>query len=477
MRKTKIVCTIGPASESESVLRKLMLAGMNTARINFSHGGFKEQEEKVNRIKKVREELNLSVSLLLDTKGPEVRIGKFEDGEIFLKPGDNFCLTTEEILGNQYEFSVTYKDLYKEVQHGDKMLIDDGLIEVEVVTVKANKIYCKVITGGKLTNRKSINIPGKKLHFPSLTAKDKEDIINGIKAGFDYIAASFVRSAKDVLEIRKLLQEHGGETIKIISKIENQEGVDNFDEILTVSDGIMIARGDLSVEIPMSKVPIIQKEFIRKTYLQGKIVITATQMLDSMINNPRPTRAEVSDISNAIYDATSAIMLSGESAAGKYPVECVELMNEIAEETEGSINYWKRFLGREYDLENKGYRFNVYNGICASAMNLKAKAILAYTETGDTPGILSAFCPVCPIYAITSNPMIARQMNLEWNVYPILITNKKNADRMIQSAIEKLQLEQKVTKGDTIIIAGGAAILPEVEGAEINKVIGGIIKL
>lgn len=477
MRKTKIVCTIGPASESETVLKKLMLAGMNTARINFSHGGFKEQEEKINRIKKVREELNLPVALLLDTKGPEVRIGKFEDGEIFLKEGDNFCLTTDKMLGNQYEFSVSYQDLPKEVGHGDKMLIDDGLIEVEVVTVKANKIYCKVLTGGKLTNRKSINIPGKKLHFPSMTEKDKEDIISGIHAGFDYIAASFIRSAKDVLEIRQLLQENGGEKLKIISKIENQEGVENFDEILDVSDGIMIARGDLSVEIPMAKVPVIQKEFIKKTYLQGKIVITATQMLDSMINNPRPTRAEVSDISNAIYDATSAIMLSGESATGKYPVECVELMNEIAKETEDSIKYWKRFLGRNYDLENKGYRFNIYNGICTSAMNLKAKAILAYTVSGDTPGILSAFCPVCPIYAITSDPMIARQMNLEFNVYPILVEHKVNTDSMIQAAIEKLQLEQKVEKGDTIIIAGGAAILPDMQQAEINKVIGGIIKL
>lgn len=477
MRKTKIVCTIGPASESEEVLRKLMLAGMDTARINFSHGGFKEQEEKVNRIKKVREELGLPVALLLDTKGPEVRIGKFEDGEIFLKPGDTFSLTTEEILGTQYEFSVSYKDLYKEIMHGDRMLMDDGLIEVEVVTVKNEKIYCRVITGGKLTNRKSINIPGKKLHLPSMTEKDREDIINGIKANFDYIAASFIRSAKDVNEIRKLLKENGGEGIKIISKIENQEGVDNFDEILDASDGIMVARGDLSVEIPMSKVPIMQKQFIRKTYLQGKIVITATQMLDSMINNPRPTRAEVSDISNAIYDATSAIMLSGESATGKYPVECVKLMDEIAEETEQSINYWKRFLGRDYDLENKGYRFNIYNGICASAMNLKAKAILAYTETGDTPGILSAFCPVCPIYAITNNPKIARQMNLEWNVYPILVTDKKNADQMIQYAIEKLQTENKAGKGDTIIIAGGASILPEIKNAEINKVIGGIIKL
>ena len=310
-----------------------------------------------------------------------------------------------------------------------------------------------------------------------MTEKDREDILNGIKADFDFIAASFIRSAKDVNEIRKLLNENGGENIKIISKIENQEGVDNFDEILDASDGIMVARGDLSVEVPMAKVPMIQKEFIRKTYLQGKIVITATQMLDSMINNPRPTRAEVSDVSNAIYDATSAIMLSGESATGKYPIECVEMMHEIAVETENSINYWKRFLGREYDLPNKGYRFNIYNGICASAMNLKAKAILAYTVSGDTPGILSAFCPTCPIYAITRDPKVARQANLEWNVHPMVVTEQKNADQMIQTAIERLQLNGQVKKGDTIIIAGGASILPEVKDSEINKVIGGIIKL
>lgn len=477
MRKTKIVCTIGPATESEEMLKKLMLAGMNTARINFSHGGFEEQEEKINRIKKVRDELNLPVSLLLDTKGPEVRIGKFENGEITLNPGDEFSLTSEEILGTKYEFSVTYKNLDKEVKAGDKLLIDDGLIEVEVVTVKNNKIYCRVISGGKLTNRKSVNIPGKKLNLPSMTEKDKEDIKQGIKAGFDFVAASFVRSEKDVNEIRKLLDENGGQNIKIISKIENQEGVDNFDEILEASDGIMVARGDLSVEIPMERVPVIQKEFIKKTYLQGKVVITATQMLESMINNPRPTRAEVSDVSNAIYDATSAIMLSGESATGKYPIECVELMNTIALETEQSINYWKRFLGRDYDLKNKGYRFNIYNGICTSAMNLNAKALIAYTVSGDTPGILSAFCPICPIYAVTSNEQLARQLNLEFNVYPILVKEQKNADKMLQIAIEELQNEGKVEKGDTIIIAGGASILPEMKNSDINKVIGGIIKL
>lgn len=477
MRKTKIVCTIGPASDSEEVLKKLMLAGMNTARINFSHGSFEEQKEKIERIKKVRKELDLPVAILLDTKGPEVRIGKFEDGEIFLKEGDTFALTPEEILGTQYEFSVSYKTLYKEVVPGDRLLIDDGLIEVEVITIKNEKVYCKVLSGGKLTNRKSVNLPGKKLNLPAMTEKDKDDIINGVKADIDYVAASFIRTANDVKEIRALLDENGGEEVKIISKIENQEGVDNFDEILEVSDGIMVARGDLSVEIPMSKVPAIQKKFIRKTYLQGKIVITATQMLESMINNPRPTRAEVSDVSNAIYDATSAIMLSGETATGKYPVECVELMDEISEVTENSIHYWKRFLGREYDLENKGYRFNIYNGICASTMNLKAKAIITYTVSGDTPGILSAFCPNCPIYAVTKSEKLARQLNLVWNVHPMVVKDVDNVDKMLQTAIERLEEKGKVEKGDIIIIAGGAAILPEMKSSEINKVIGGIIKL
>lgn len=477
MRKTKIVCTIGPASESEEMLKKLMVAGMNTARINFSHGGFKEQEEKINRIKKVREELKLPVALLLDTKGPEIRTGKFKEGQVFLNEGDVIILTTEDILGDEKEFSVSYQELPEEVVPGDTLLFDDGLIEVEVLSSEGRKVSCKVISGGKLSNRKGVNIPGKKLKLPTMTEKDKEDIINGVKAGFDYIAASFIRSAKDVNEIRALLKENGGEAIKIISKIENQEGVDNFDEILAASDGIMVARGDLSVEIPMARVPAIQKEFIRKTYLQGKIVITATQMLESMIHNPRPTRAEVSDISNAMYDATSAVMLSGESATGKYPVECVELMDAIAQETEGSINYWKRFQARDYDLAHKGYRFNVYHGICVSAMNLDAKAIIAYTESGDTPGILSAFCPTCPIYAITRNEKLVRQLNLEFNVYPRHITEDMSIDDMIQSVIEKLEAEGKVEKGDTIIIAGGAEVLPNLKGAKTNKVIGGIVQL
>lgn len=477
MRKTKIVCTIGPASESEETLKRLMLAGMNTARINFSHGGYEEQEEKINRIKKVRAELNLPVALLLDTKGPEIRTGKFEEGYIILKEGENITLTTNDMLGNDKEFSITYQQLSEEVVVGDTILFDDGLLEVEVVSINDDKVVCQVITGGKLSNRKGVNIPGKKLKLPTMTEKDKEDIVNGVKAGFDYIAASFIRSAKDVNEIRDLLKANGGETVKIISKIENQEGVDNFDEILDASDGIMVARGDLSVEIPMARVPAIQKEFIRKTYLQGKIVITATQMLESMINNPRPTRAEVSDISNAMYDATSAVMLSGESATGKYPVECVELMADIARETESSISYWKRFTTREYDLPNRGYRFNAYHGVCTTAMNMNAKAIIAYTESGDTAGILSAFCPMCPIYAVTTDEQLVRQLNLEFDVYPKLIKENMNVDDMILSVVEQLEADGDVGEGDTIIIAGGSKVLKNLHGTKINKAIGGIVQL
>lgn len=476
MRKTKIVCTIGPASENEEVLRKLMLAGMNVARINFSHGNFEEQKSKIETIKKLREELKLPIALLLDTKGPEIRIGKFENDRIYLNEGDIFALTHDEILGNKQEFSVSYGDLYKEVQTGNRILIDDGLVETEVIDIKDEKIYCKVLNEGEISNRKSINVPNVKLNLPVMTENDKENIVKGIDAGFDYIAASFVRKAQDVIEIRNLLKEYGGNRIKIISKIENQEGVDNFDEILAVSDGIMVARGDLSVEIPMDEVPVIQKEFIKKCDNSAKIVITATQMLNSMIENPRPTRAEVSDVSNAIYDVSSGIMLSGETANGKYPVECVEIMDRIAKTTEKSIDYWKKFSHRDYDLKNKEFRFNIYKGICDSAMSLNARAIVTYTESGSTPRIISSFTPMCPIYAITDYKTVWRQLNLQWNVYPILVNSQDSVNYMIQNGIEILKEQNKLAEGDIVLIAGGADALPNMEGS-INKVIGGIIRI
>lgn len=476
MRKTKIICTIGPASDNEETLRKLMLAGMNVARINFSHGNYEEQLPKIELVKKLRKELNLPVALLLDTKGPEVRIGKFKDEKVYLNEGDVFVLTPEEILGTKERFTISYKNLAHEVKIGDKILIDDGLVGTEIIDIKGDEVYCKVLNGGPISNRKSANLPGVSLNLPVMTEKDKDDLIKGAQAGFDFIAASFVRKAQDVKDIRDLISTHGGEKIRIISKIENREGVNNFDEILKASDGIMIARGDLSVEIPMEEVPIIQKDFIKKTIREGKIVVTATQMMDSMIHNPRPTRAEVSDVSNAIFDLSGGIMLSGESANGQYPVECVEMMDKIAKTTEASINYWKRFRQREYDLENREFRFNIYNGVCVSAMNLKAKAIVTYTVSGSTARIVSSFTPKCPIYAITDNEKVWRQLNLQWNVYPILVEKNENVDEMIHVGIDRLKEEGKLVKDDLVIVAGGAYILPEIE-SPINKVIGGIVKI
>ena len=449
---------------------------MNVARINFSHGGYEEQKDKIEKIKKVRDELNMPTALLLDTKGPEVRIGKFVEGKVFLNEGDVFTLTPEEILGNKEEFSISYKNLYNEVKPGDKILIDDGLVETEVIKTEGQKVICKTLNQGEISNRKSVNLPNITLDLPVMTEKDKEDIINGVKAGFDFIAASFVRKKEDVLEIRRLLDENDGEQVRIISKIENRKGVDNFDEILEVSDGIMVARGDLSVEIPMEEVPVIQKEFIKKTYRAGKMVITATQMLESMITNPRPTRAEVSDVSNAIFDMSTAIMLSGETANGHHPVECVKMMDRIAVSTEKFINYWKRFRQRDTELDKKEFRFNIYNGVCVSAMKLNAKAIVAYTESGSTPRIVSSYSPKCPIYAITDNKKLWRQLNLQWNVYPILVNKKDNVETMITEAINKLKNENKLEKEDIVIIAGGAEILPDIESS-MNKVIGGIIRV
>ena len=359
MRKTKIVCTLGPATDDEEILKELMLAGMNVARINFSHGNYQDQEERINMFKKVRNELRMPIPLLLDTQGPEIRIGKFADNQIFLDNGQEFTLINNDELGDKTKVSITYKTLYKEIDVGRTILVNDGTIELKVKEIRDKDIVCEVIQGGKLTNRKSINIPDFCVNLPGITDKDVADIKYGIKAGFDYIAASFIRKPQDVLEIREVLQQNGGEHIKIISKIENREGIDNFDVILDVSDGIMVARGDLGVEIPMEEVPIYQKQFIKKTYRQGKPVITATQMLESMITNPRPTRAEVSDVANAVYDQTSAIMLSAESAAGKYPIEAVTTMDKIARSIENSIKYWKRFKNKEFPILEEDYEFNL----------------------------------------------------------------------------------------------------------------------
>lgn len=476
MNKTKIVCTIGPATQDVEVLKKLMKAGMSVARINFSHGNFEEQEKYINAVKQAREEVGLPVALLLDTQGPEIRTGKLEEAPVELKAEDEIVLTPEDIIGNKKRVGITYKDLYKDVKVGTIILIDDGKIEMEVEEIMGEDIRCKVMNGGFLGNRKSINVPGTHVSLPALKEKDIKDLINGCKADFDFVAASFIRNANDILEIRKVLDENGGENIKIISKIENQEGIDNFEEILQVGDGIMVARGDLGVEVPLEEVPILQKRIIKACNRVGKIVITATQMLDTMTENPRPTRAEVSDVANAIFDVSGAIMLSGESAMGKYPLECVETMSRISTAVESSINYWKRFRTREYDMFNLNYEFNLNYATCLTAMQLKSKAIFVYTQTGSTARIVSSFLPEAPIYAITSNKKTWRQLALSWNVTPILIEEQVDPDTLIEKGIRKAEALGYVEKNDLVVIAGGANILAGM-GKEINKTIGGVIRV
>lgn len=477
MKKTKIICTLGPAVDEPEVLEKLILAGMDVGRINFSHGNYQDQEQRIENFKQVRQKVRKTVALLLDTKGPEIRIGKFENNGIELREGAIFTLVREDVLGDQTKVSITYKNLYNEVHIGTKILINDGLIKIEVVEIKGTDIICKVINGGPLTNTKSINIPGMVINLPSPTEKDIEDIKFGIKAGFDYIAASFVRTPEDVLNIRKVLEENGGEHIKIISKIENRQGIDNFNEILAVSDGIMVARGDLGVEIPMEEVPIRQKEFIAKCNKAGKPVVIATQMLESMIHNPRPTRAEVSDVANAVYDMASCIMLSGESAMGEYPVECVKTMVKICEAIEDSIKYWKRFKKKERDCEVEDYEYNLNYSTCSTAMDLCAKAIFAYTDTGRTAKMLAGFMPQCPIYVITANKEVCKQLALVWNTNTILVEPKESIEDMIDEGIKIAKEKGYIEAGDLVVIAGGASILAGHKHAKLNKTIGGVLKV
>ena len=475
-RKTKIICTLGPAVDTQEMMENLIKAGMNVARFNFSHGDYEEQGSRIENFKKARESVGLPVAMLLDTKGPEIRIGKFKTGEAILKEGDTFTLLNEDIDGDNTKVSVTYKNLFNEVSIGTRILINDGLIEIIVEKIDGKDVVCKVVNGGKLTNKKSINIPNSKIQLPSMTDKDVSDIIFGIKNGFDYIAASFIRKPEDVLNIKKVLKENGGEYIKVISKIENREGIENFDEILKVSDGIMVARGDLGVEIPMEEVPIRQKEFIQKCGKAGKIVVTATQMLESMVNNPRPTRAEVSDVANAVYDQTSAIMLSAESAAGKYPIEAVKTMDKIARTIESSIKYWKRFKNKEFPILDQDYEFNLNYSTCMTAMNLETKAIFAYTNTGRTAMNLAGFMPKCPIYAVTDNEEVSKQLSLVCNVHPILVENRNSIDEMLELGVQKAKEVGILENGDLIAIAGGASILAG-QHSDMNKTIGGILKV
>jgi len=478
MKRTKIVCTIGPATMDKEVLKKMMLAGMNVGRFNFSHGSFEDQEKFFTPFVEAREELGLPVATLLDTQGPEIRTGKLVENPVVLEAEKEFTLVNDEIVGDSSKVTVSYKELYKDVKPGTTILIDDGKIEIEVVRIEGKDVVCKVMNGGELGNRKSINIPGTHINLPALKEKDIQDLISGCKHDFDYIAASFIRSKEDVLAIRKVLDENGGKNIKIISKIESTEGIENFDSILEVTDGVMVARGDMGVEIPMQDVPVVQKEIIKKCNKAGKIVITATQMLESMTNNPRPTRAEVSDVANAVFDITGAIMLSGESAMGKYPVVCVETMSKIAKAAESDINYEKRLGQRETDAEYDNYEFYLDRAICITAKKLDAKAIFAYSECGDTPKTLAGFMPSCPIFAVTRNEKTYRQLALVNNVTPILVKEDGLSIKdVIAKGIEKAKESNYIANGDVVAIAGGEKILEGFDSSDINRTLGGVIRV
>ncbi len=454
MRKTKIVCTIGPSTDNEEVLEQLMLAGMNVARFNFSHGDFETHKARFEQIVRMREKLNLPIATMLDTKGPEVRLGLFKDNKkVTLCTGDKYTLTTDECECDETHACISFKRLINDVKIGTKILIDDGLVSMTVDKVCGHDIHCTVVDGGVISNRKGVNIPGVKLSMPYLSAQDMADLEFGARLGFDFIAASFVRSAADVDYLRKFTESVGFNGVKIIAKIENMDGVNNIDEIIKASDGIMVARGDMGVEIPFEQIPALQKELIRKGYTAGKQVITATQMLESMVTNPRPTRAEITDVANAIYDGTSAIMLSGETAAGKHPVKAVETMALIARTTEHNIDYVTHFKKAAF---NKG---NITDAIShatvTTAHDLGAKAIITVTKSGSTGRMISKHRPKCMIISCTTDSRVWRQTNLSWGVVPLMCEEKENTDELFEHAVEVSRANGLVGEGDTVVITAG----------------------
>jgi pyruvate kinase len=456
MRKTKIICTIGPASESEEMLRELMLAGMNVARFNFSHGTHEEQKQKLARVIKVSAELDLPVATLLDTKGPEIRLRDFEGGSAMLESGQEFILTTQEMLGTNKKAAITYKNLKDDIKVGSTILIDDGKIEMRVEKIEGEEIHCRVINGGKVSNHKGINAPGACLSMPFISDVDYEDIKFCAQMGYDFIAASFVRCREDILEVRKILDENNSKA-KVIAKIENMQGIENLDAILEVSDGIMVARGDMGVEIPLEEVPVLQKQMIKKAVAQGKHVITATQMLESMITNPRPTRAETADVANAIYDGTTAIMLSGESAAGAYPIEAVKTMARIAERTEKDIDYKGR-LRKVEDEDTIDVTGAISHATCTTAMDLQASAIITVTMSGFTAGMISRYKPGCQIIGCSVNPRVCRQLSLNWGVTPVLMEKKDNADALFEEAVHISEKAGYIKKGDVVVLTAGVPL-------------------
>ena len=452
-KKTKIVCTLGPASQNEEVLTKLIENGLNVCRFNFSHGSHEEHKERMDMVKKVREELKKPVAILLDTKGPEIRTGNFADPEVFLEEGSKFTITMADVVGTKEICTVSYKGLANDVVKGNLILIDDGLVGLRVEEVIGEEINCIVENSGIVKNHKGVNVPGVKINLPALTPKDISDIEFGITQDIDFIAASFVRKASDVLAIREVLENNNATDIKIISKIENQEGVDNLEEILQVSDGLMVARGDLGVEIPTEEMPIVQKEMIKKCNELGKPVITATQMLDSMIRNPRPTRAEVTDVANAIYDGTDAIMLSGETAAGKYPVEAVKTMATIAKRIEETLDYDN--ILRSKGLNNTNVTDAISYATCTTAKSLNASGIVTSTSSGHTARMVSKFRPNTPIIAATPNEKTSRQLSLSWGVYTVNCQQAGNTDDLIDNSIEASKNEGFIHDGELVVITAG----------------------
>ncbi|MBR3600757.1 MAG: pyruvate kinase [Lachnospiraceae bacterium] len=456
MRKTKIICTIGPASQSPEKIREMIEAGMNVCRCNFSHGSYEEQKTKMMNVVRISEEMRKPVATLIDTKGPEIRLRTFEEGKVLLEEGQKFILTTREVQGTKEMVSVTYENIVNDVVVGGSVLIDDGLIELEVEEITETNIVCRVVNGGPVSDKKGVNLPGANLSMPFISEQDRKDILFGIDCGFDFIALSFVRTKEDVLEVREMLDEKKS-PMKIIAKIENMQGINNLDEILEVSDGIMVARGDMGVEVPMEDVPVIQKRMIRKAVAKGKHVITATQMLESMTKNPRPTRAEATDVANAIFDGTTAIMLSGESANGKYPVEAVKTMSKIAERAEKDIDYNKR-LKKIVDSEEQDITGAISHATCTIAADLNASAIITVSMSGFTAEKLSRFKPACPIICCSVNPRVCRQAALLWGVTSLLIEKKNTPEDLFREALWAAEKAGKIKKGDKVVVTAGVPL-------------------
>lgn len=458
MRKTKIICTLGPASANEKTISQMITAGMDVARLNFSHGTHEYHKESIELIKKVRQKMKAPVAILLDTKGPEIRLGNFEKGKTVLENGKEFTLTSREIMGNEREVSVSYKDLPGELNFGDRVLIDDGRVSLKVKETTETDIICTVEIGGEISNHKGVNIPNIPLNMDYISSNDEKDIIFGIENDVDFIAASFVRRKEDIIELRKFVDYHGGHNIKLISKIENIEGIENFDEILKYSDGIMVARGDMGVEVEFERLPGLQKKFIKKCYLSGKMVITATQMLESMIQSKTPTRAEITDVANAVFDGTSAIMLSGETAVGTHPAHVVSVMAKIAEQAEADAFEMNYYNDKNYIMDFSDITNAICDAACTTAKDVSAKAIIAVTKSGHTARRVSKFRPHEAIIAATPNIKTFYQLSLSWGVYPVLALNQSNSEALFSHAIDCARQDDLVSPGDIVVITAGVPL-------------------